>query len=299
MLVSRSLDALSEAFEKNKSKDSDEKAVQLAKQLTHHLSEVNIVITKVTNMCDGKTKVSTGSLVPDTVEEALSTSKHTLSVLLPKFNKMISATKLPGAKDKIEEGLLEQIDEAMSDASEQMDNLVNWLKESGFAAAAGAVMMAMRWKNKAFGKGKSRRGSNFGSIRLGPTGATISPEASLGSGIFRASAGGTSSAVTNALMSAKEDIAKEDKDKSGKDAGVSETPEAPAAAPNPSPAPAPGPAPAPAPAEAPAETPAAAPAAADATATATVEVNTADDAGAATVNEAASATPAQPTAEAT
>jgi hypothetical protein len=57
MLVSRSLDALSEAFSKNKQKGNQGKAIKLAQQLTFHLSEVNIIITKVTNMCDGKTKV--------------------------------------------------------------------------------------------------------------------------------------------------------------------------------------------------------------------------------------------------
>ena len=89
MLVSRSLDALSDVFTKNKGKGTEAKAIKLGQQLTFHLAEVNIIITKVTNMCDGKTKVSTGSLVPDSVEEALATSKHTLSVLLPKFNTMI------------------------------------------------------------------------------------------------------------------------------------------------------------------------------------------------------------------
>ena len=69
MLVSRSLDALSDAFSKNKQKGNQDKAIKLAQQLTFHLSEVNIIITKVANMCDGKTKVSTGSLIPDSVEE--------------------------------------------------------------------------------------------------------------------------------------------------------------------------------------------------------------------------------------
>ncbi len=169
MLVSRSLDTLSEAFSMNKSKANQTRAIKLAQQLTFHLSEVNTVITKITNMCDGKTKVATESLKPDTVEEALGTSKHTLSVLLPKFNKMLKVTKEPGAIERIEDGLLEHIDEAMSDAAEQMDNLGNWLKESGFGEAAGAVMMAMRWKSKAFGGGKRRTG--FGSIRIAPGGA--------------------------------------------------------------------------------------------------------------------------------
>jgi hypothetical protein len=118
MLVTRSLEALSDAFQKSKSKNEQAKAVALAQQLTEHLGEVNIVITKVTNMCDGKTKIATGSAVPENVEEGLSVAKHTLSVLLPKFNKMMKATKEPGAVDKIEEGLLDHIDEAMSDAAE-------------------------------------------------------------------------------------------------------------------------------------------------------------------------------------
>ena len=82
-------------------------------------------------------QVSTGSLVPDSVEEALATSKHTLSVLLPKFNKMLTATKVEGATAKIQEGLLDGIDEALSDASEQMDNLGTWLKERCVEKRAG------------------------------------------------------------------------------------------------------------------------------------------------------------------
>ncbi|GMH67145.1 hypothetical protein TrST_g14099 [Triparma strigata] len=198
MLVSRSLDALSDVFTKNKGKGTEAKAIKLGQQLTFHLAEVNIIITKVTNMCDGKTKVSTGSLVPDSVEEALATSKHTLSVLLPKFNKMIKATKEEGAVEKIQEGLLDGIDEALSDAAEQMDNLGNWLKESGLASAAGAVMLAMRWKKKAFGKGRS---NHFGSIRVAPGGSPIGT-------VGRLSAGGSTGAnaqVANALADAKKE----------------------------------------------------------------------------------------------
>lgn len=52
-----------------------------------------------------------------------------------------------------------------------MDNLVNWLKESGFGDAAGAVMLAMRWKSKAFGGGKKKGQRHFGSIRIAPGGS--------------------------------------------------------------------------------------------------------------------------------
>ncbi|GMI21769.1 hypothetical protein TrCOL_g7199 [Triparma columacea] len=205
MLVSKSLDTLSDVFGKNKAKAGEDKAIKLAQQLTFHLSEVNIVITKVTNMCDGKTKVSTAGMIPDTVDEALSSAKHTLSVLLPKFKKMLNATKVEGAIDKIEDGLLEQIDEAMSDAAEQMDNLGNWLKDSGFGAAAGAVMLAMRWKSKAFGK---KGGRHFGSIRIAPGGTANSP-----SGSFAANKLGESNAdndvVAAALATAKEEATAE------------------------------------------------------------------------------------------
>jgi len=206
MLVSKSLDTLSDVFLKHKSKGDEGKAVKLAQQLTFHLSEVNVVITKVTNLCDGKTKVSSESLVPDTVDEALSTSKHTLSVLLPKFKKMITASKVLGAVSKVEDGLLEQIDEAMSDASEQMDNLGNWLKDSGFGAAAGAVMMAMRWKSKAFGKKGGKRGTHFGSIRIAPGGTGNSPVGSVGG---RQSDDDNNNVVANALATAKEEASKE------------------------------------------------------------------------------------------
>ena len=159
-------------------------------------------------MCDGKTKVSTAGMIPDTVDEALSSAKHTLSVLLPKFKKMLNATKVEGAIDKIEDGLLEQIDEAMSDAAEQMDNLGNWLKDSGFGAAAGAVMLAMRWKSKAFGKKGGRPGRHFGSIRIAPGGTANSP-----SGSFAANKLGESNAdndvVAAALATAKEEATAE------------------------------------------------------------------------------------------
>jgi len=207
MLVSKSLDTLSDVFGKNKTKAGEEKAIKLAQQLTFHLSEVNIVITKVANMCDGKTKISSAGHVPDSVDEALSTSKHTLSVLLPKFKKMLNATKIDGAMENIEEGLLEQIDEAMSDAAEQMDNLGNWLKDSGFGAAAGAVMLAMRWKSKAFGKkgGKGARGSHFGSIRIAPGGTGTSPLGSFAQN-SRPSVESGNDAVASALASAKEEL---------------------------------------------------------------------------------------------
>ncbi|GMH95354.1 hypothetical protein TL16_g13136, partial [Triparma laevis f. inornata] len=137
-------------------------AIKLGQQLTFHLAEVNIIITKVTNMCDGKTKVSTGSLVPDSVEEALATSKHTLSVLLPKFNKMMTATK-----------------------------------ESGLSSAAGTVMLAMRWKNKAFGK---KRSNHFGSIRVAPGGSPIGTVGGGGGGST-----GANAQVANALADAKKE----------------------------------------------------------------------------------------------
>jgi hypothetical protein len=128
---------------------------------------------------------------------------------LPKFKKMLNASKVEGGVDKIEDGLLEQIDEAMSDAAEQMDNLGNWLKESGFGAAAGAVMLAMRWKSKAFGGAKKgRRG--FGSIRIAPGGTGNSP---LGS--FQAKSGENDSAndaVAAALAMAKQEATAESTD---------------------------------------------------------------------------------------
>jgi len=62
----------------------------------------------------------------------------------------------------------------------QMDRLGIWLKESGFGDAAGAIMMAMRWKRKAFGGGTGRAG--FGSVRL-PAGRTsFSPTSSVQQG---------------------------------------------------------------------------------------------------------------------
>jgi hypothetical protein len=199
MLVTRSLEALSDAFSKSKSKNEDKKAIDLSRQLVANISEVNVVITKVTNQCDGKTKIATPSTEPDSVEEGLSIVKHTLSVLLPKFNKMIAASKLSAeTMDKIELGLLDHIDEAMSDASECMDNLVTWLKDAGFGDAANTVMLAMRWKAKAFGGAKKRGKRHFGSIRIAPGGSLLD-DATTSSG----SAGADNKIVSDALASAQ------------------------------------------------------------------------------------------------
>ena len=135
--------------------------------------------------------------------QALATSKHTLSVLLPKFNKMIAVTKVEGARDKIQDGLLDGIDEAMSDASEQMDNLATWLKESGFGDLAGTVMLAMRWKNKAFGSKK--RGNHFGSIRISPTGQVGGSSGTFGEISVSSSGSGGGGEVASALADAKKE----------------------------------------------------------------------------------------------
>jgi len=121
MLVSRSLDTLTEVLTKNKGKGEQEKAIAMGQKLTKDVGDVNVVITKATNMCDGKTKVATPALIPDTVDEALITTKHILNALLPKFNKFNQATRdNPDYEDKIEKGLLDEIDLLMSDAAEQV-----------------------------------------------------------------------------------------------------------------------------------------------------------------------------------
>jgi len=93
MLVSRSMDTLASVLLKNKNKGDEAKAITMAQKLTKDLGDVSIVITKATNQCDDKSKVSTAALVPDSVEEALTTSKHILSALLPKFTKMMNAIR--------------------------------------------------------------------------------------------------------------------------------------------------------------------------------------------------------------
>ena len=179
------------------------------------MSEVNVVITTVTNQLDGVTKIASASNVPDTVEEGLASAKLTVSVLLPKFKKMIKASEEEGAAiEKIEVGLLDHVDDALSDSAEVMDSLGAWLKEAGFGNAAGAIMLAMRWKKKAFGGGKSRAGAGrrrFGSIQINPEGevegGTESREASVqGKGgddlIEAALAAGQAAAVAEAAKGA-------------------------------------------------------------------------------------------------
>ena len=230
MLTNRSLDALVDAFGKHKGKGNLPPAVALSRQLVFHLSEVNVVITRVTSLCDGKTKIASEALIPETVDEALTSSKHLLSVLLPKYNKMTVASKAVDASDKIEEGLLEQIDEAMSDASEQMDALGGWLKEGGFTESAGAVMLAMKWKVKAFGKKSDGSGTSgagggagsndpndptknrkrFGSIRIAPGGTFGDETASATATAMGALAASAAAAGATAGDSTKETTAMKD-----------------------------------------------------------------------------------------
>ena len=82
-----------------------------------------------------------------------------------------------------------------------MDRLGQWLKESGFGDAAGAVMLAMRWKRKAFGGGTGRAG--FGSVRL-PSGKT-----SFSPGNSTTSATDIDKIVSNALTDGKAEAEKE------------------------------------------------------------------------------------------
>ena len=67
-------------------------------------------------------------------------------------------------------------------------------------------MLAMRWKNKAFGSKK--RGTRFGSIRISPTGDVTQPTQPTDTSIDKVSASSTGSGnaeVANALADAKKE----------------------------------------------------------------------------------------------
>ena len=71
------------------------------------------------------------------------------------------------------------------------------------SAAAGTVMLAMRWKNKAFGSKK--RGTRFGSIRISPTGDVAQPTATSIGKVSASSTGSGNTEVANALADAKKE----------------------------------------------------------------------------------------------
>ena len=93
MVISDRFQKLDGVIKGGKAKSKEEKALEFVKRMVEYVGGVKTVITMVTRGCDAVTRVASGPLEPDTVEEGMSTCKYTLSTMLTKFGAMMGKLK--------------------------------------------------------------------------------------------------------------------------------------------------------------------------------------------------------------